>query len=80
MPDAHWETFRQPRAAAGYFPPTESPKSHCVSWRMDADEYARLQPFFAAFPDRRMATGMRWLMDHPDVRKIMADKMREGIS
>lgn len=70
----------QERTAGGYYPPTDNPKSHCVSWRMTAEEHAFLLPLFAAFPDRRPSTAMRWLLNHPEVRSVMVAKMREGIS
>jgi hypothetical protein len=71
-------TLQTPRGA--YYPPTENPKSHCVSVRLDADAYARMQAFFSAFADRKQSTAMRWLLEQPAVNELINAKIREGIS
>lgn len=58
---------------------TDDPKKHCVAFRQTAGEFARMQPFFAAFEDRRMSTAMRWLLEQPAVVETMKAKMREGL-
>lgn len=60
--------------------PPAAVKSYCVSVRMNPAEFAAMQPFFAAFADRRMATAMRWLLTEPRVVEVMKEKMREGIA
>lgn len=64
---------------AGYYPPTDNPKAHVISFRLNADEFASVLPFIASFADHRMATAFRWLIEQPEVTQVMADKIRRGI-
>lgn len=67
------------RSRAPYHPPTDKPKTFVVSWRLNAEENAFWQAFFASFPERQKASAVRWLVSQPQVREVMLAKMREGL-
>lgn len=75
-PDEQVERPKRP-----YYGPTDTPKAHTISWRVESDDYAGVYlPFFAAFGDRKASTAMRWLMERPEVRMVINAKIREGIA
>lgn len=69
----------EPGRSPHYYPHTGKPQNHVISWRVPTETWARMQPFFAAFDDRKMATAMRWLLEQPNVRETINEKIREGL-
>lgn len=51
--------------------------AHSLSVRLTARGYADVKPFLQSFGDRRTSDALRWLLEHPDVRAVMRDRVSE---
>ena len=49
--------------------------SHSLSVRLNAHGYARIRPFLQSFGHRRTSDALRWLLEHPDVQKVMDQRV-----
>lgn len=50
--------------------------SHSLSVRLNAAGHARITPFLRSFGHRRTSDALRWLLEHPDVQKVMDERVR----
>lgn len=57
---------------------SSEPLSKTVSFRVSTSEYVAMLPFFEAFPDARQTTAIRWLLAHPEVRLVMAQRVADS--
>lgn len=55
--------------------PTGEVLTRTVAWRVTPTDYADLKVFFETFPNGSVAQAMRFLMDHPEVRAVMASRV-----
>lgn len=54
------------------------PLAKPVAWRVPMSDYADMLTFIETFPERTLSTAMRWLWRHPDVQKVIMDKIRSA--
>lgn len=47
-----------------------------IAFRLSGRGNAELAMFVESFPTKEVGTALRWLLDHPDVRTIMQDRVR----
>jgi hypothetical protein len=50
--------------------------SKTMAFRVTPSTYSELVPFFESFPDGSPTSAFRWLLEHDDVRALMADRIR----
>jgi len=56
--------------------PSGERRDKTISLRLTAGEYLELQPFIESFPERQVGSALRWLLEHDDVRKVMAGRIK----
>ncbi len=54
--------------------------SHTIAVRLTTADHNQLRPFAETFPNSSWASAMRWLFTHPDVRKVMADRVNGAMT
>lgn len=59
--------------------PSNEPMQHTIALRVPGSTYASLLPFVDTFPEHTLSVALRWLLDHPTVRDVMADRVRRGV-
>jgi hypothetical protein len=50
-----------------------------ISFRVLSDEAEKLQAVKATFPDQQWGELMRWLFDHPDVQRLIQQRLVDDI-
>lgn len=59
-----------------YVEPSGEHKDQTVAFRVTASQYAtQILPFRETFPQSQLGIAMRWLLDQPEVRKLIDDRI-----
>lgn len=46
-----------------------------IGFKVTEEQFAALIPFFESFHERTVSAAMRWLVEHPDVRLVMSQRI-----
>lgn len=49
--------------------------SHTVAFRLTPSEYLKVLPFFESFDGGKGSNALRWLLDQPEVLRLMRDRV-----
>lgn len=55
--------------------PSGEHKTHTVAFRLTASGKAELMPFLDTFTNGQIGLAMRWLLEHPDVKRVMEERV-----
>lgn len=59
--------------------PTNKLRRRLVAFKLNDDEYAALLPFFETFPLAPMSSAMLWLMEQPQVRQTVRERVESAM-
>lgn len=57
---------------------TNEAMTRTLAFRMEPSRFVALMPFFDSFPDGSYAHALRWLLEHPEVKLVMAQRVADS--